>query len=156
MAKDLGLDAESGTQARVRVACVLDAWESAVKRVHTWATAEAERRTAGEAKEISKASFLSLRKAHKKQFGELSDERFPAKPYIEWRLDQFEDGELVCEKLTEVIPIDAVDTGPDDVPAGHTYFKKDGTLAAKGKAPKLHPPAHAEELRKRFVTLKAC
>ena len=86
----------------------------------------------------------------------VSDELFPSKPCVEWRPEQFEDGELVTEKIIDVTPVQAVDDGEGAVPAGHTYFTPQGKLVTKSKAAKVHPPANPEEFRSRFNTLKAC
>ena len=117
---NLQLKASVGTAARVKVATVIDAWDAVSKRVQAWAASEASAKVAGEVKQIPNASFLSLKKSFNMRFKRLEDDTFPAKPYLEWRLDQFEEGELLTEKLIDVITIDAVDNGPDDVPAGHT------------------------------------
>ena len=155
IAEDLGIKASDGISAKVCIAKILDAWDSVSKRVQAWATAEASAKVAGEVKQIPQSSYLSLKKAYNEGHKKLEDDVFPAKPYVEWRLDQFEEGELLTEKLVDVIAADAIDNGPADVPAGHTYFDRNGKLATKKRVPKAGPPADEEQLRQRFKTVAA-
>ena len=99
-----------------------------------------------------------MRAYYNTQFERLKDNVFPCKPYVEWKLEQFENGELLCERMVDITPVSSMEQGPNDgssIPAGHTYFHQ-GKLVVKAKQVKVLPPRDSEDFRRYIETLKAC
>eukprot|EP00974_Lingulodinium_polyedra_P049155 4725126-Lingulodinium_polyedra.AAC.1 len=111
-------------EANIMIAKVLDAWEAARDRVAKHTAMESEARAAGVPRQSLKSSHLSLRALFKERHGELKEKFCPARAFIDWRLEQVEEGELKTEKLQEVISVLDED---DDTSAGLLDLKKDGT-----------------------------
>ena len=109
------------------------AWEAAVKRIEHKQAEEAEIR-ANESpvpRLIQKSVYLEMCRAFAAAHHELKDSQTPAKPYMEMRFEQIEDGELIAESLKEVISREESAGADADARQPTFSWKADGTLKVK-------------------------
>ncbi len=143
---DLGLDPSEGMPVRIDVAHLVEAWASARERVKRAADMEAEARAEGRPKELPRGTHLSMRRAYQSLHGEKRDGAFPSAAYLNWRLDQLEEGDLRAERLTEVVSVEAAGEDSDDI--GLTLSK--GKLMMRRGKTRVALPANPEALRKTY------
>ena len=143
--QDFQLKASDGMEAKVAIACVIDAWEAAKERVSRQAAAESQARVDGRPKELLRGTHLALRRAFAGIFGETEEKLFPSRQYMDLRLDQIEEGELKAETLSEVTSLAQEEEGADrhDV----LDIRKDGSVKVSKKNVKGEPPRAPEQLR---------
>ncbi len=139
--EDLGIEGRG--EGRVTTAQLIDAWETARKRVRTQQDAEAEARTQGRPRELLLGQQLELRKTFEKMVGEVKDKLYPAYTSINTKLSEIEEGELRAEPLDEIVPREREDADSGDLKVDFTR----GTIKLKKTIIKGHMPRNAEELR---------
>ena len=100
---DVGLDPAGGPQHRSMTARLVSAWSSAGTRSAKLKEEEATQRAGDLPRHMTKAKHLELTRAYQAAHRELRDRERPAPAYLDWRLEQVEDGELKAESLAEVI-----------------------------------------------------
>ena len=96
----MGVDANSGIKARVRIAKVVVAWETAHGRATKDIEVDAEASARSQPKAVPTTVFRAMADTFQKEYGELSDNEVPAKSYVERKLDQIEKQEYKPELLT--------------------------------------------------------
>jgi len=144
---DLGLDPEQDIEARVTIAQLVDARDSARQRVATTQRLEAEARVTGQNRELMKGTHLSLRRAATAVVGQLDDRRCPGRAYLEARLEQIDDGELEAEPLTKVTTVSSEQESVESAAGPGLNIRKDGVLhVVKGKRT-VPMPRDPEQLR---------
>jgi len=144
---DLGLDPEQDLDARVTIAQLVDARDSARQRVSTTQRLEAEARVNGQTRELMKGTHLSLRRAAAEVVGTLDDRRCPGRAYVEARLEQIDDGELEAEPLTKVTTVSSELESVESSAGPGLNIRRDGVLhVIKGKR-SVPMPRDAEQLR---------
>jgi len=144
---DLGLDPEQDLDARVTIAQLVDARDSARQRVATSQRLEAEARVTGQNRELMKGTHLSLRRAAAAVVGQLDDRRCPGRAYVEARLEQMDDGELEAEPLTKVTTVSDEQESVESSSGPGLDIRKDGVLhVVKGKRT-VPMPRDPEQLR---------
>ena len=147
---DLDLDENRRGPFNAMVARLMSVWEAANKRGEKRRVEEAERKVGDLPRVLPKARHLELLRAYEAAHRELKDKDIPAPSYIEVRLEQLEEGEMVAEPLTEVI---CRDEAREDG-WGAAKIMTDGTLklqkASRGEA---KPPRSSEELRQRIKVM---
>jgi len=144
---DLGLDPEQDLDARVTIAQLVDARDSARQRVATTQRLEAEARVTGQTRELMKGTHLSLRRAAAQVVGLLDDRRCPGRAYLEARLEQIDDGELEAEPLTKVTTVSAELESVESSAGPGLNIRKDGVLhVVKGRR-SVPMPRDPEQLR---------
>ncbi len=143
---DLGLDPSEGMPVRIDVAHLVEAWTGARERVKRAADMESEARAEGRPKELLRGTHLSMRRAYQSLHGEKRDGAFPSAAYLNWRLDQLEEGDLRAERLTEVVSVEAAGEDSDDV--GLTLSK--GKLLMRRGKTRVAMPQNPEALRKSY------
>ncbi len=137
------LEIEPRGPGRVITAQLVDAWETARKRIRVQAENDAEARAQGRTRELLHGQQLELRKAYEGHAGEVKDHHYPAYAYINTRLTEFEEGELRAEALDEVVGCDREQADAGDMKVD---FQK-GTIKLKKATLKGEMPRNAEELR---------
>ena len=147
---DLDLDDARRGPYNAMVARLMAVWEAANKRGEKRRAEEAERKVGDLPRVLPKARHLELLRTYEAAHRELKDRDVPAPSYIEARLEQLEEGELLAEPLTEVIcREEAREDG-----WGAAKIMGDGTLklqkASRGEAT---PPRNSEELRQRIKVM---
>ena len=148
--RDLGIQVDASSAHRVAHAKVVTAWHAAAQRVERRQAEEADRRVAELPRTLPKAQHLELERAFASTHRELPEREAPAKSYIEWRLEQVEDGELLAEQLKEVISKEEDLHDPWSV-----KMRSDGTLQLKRGRVESVPPETPEDLRRKFRIMAA-
>jgi len=144
---DLGLDPDQDLDARVTIAQLVDARDSARQRVATTQRLEAEARVTGQNRELMKGTHLSLRRAAAAVVGQLDDRRCPGRAYVEARLEQIDDGELEAEPLTKVTTVSSEQESVESSTGPGLNIRKDGVLhVVKGRR-SVPMPRDPEQLR---------
>ena len=147
---DLDLDDTNRGAYNALVARLMAVWEAANKRGEKRRAEEAERKAGDLPRTLPKARHLELQRAFEAKHRELKEADVPAPCYIEARLEQIEDGELIAEPLTDVVSRE--ETREDNWGAARVLA--DGTLklqkASRGEA---KPPKNSEELRHRIKVM---
>ena len=82
---------------------LVTAREAARERVEQRHAHDAEQRVNDLPKVLPKSQHLELARAYASAHRTLKDAEAPAASYVEWRLEQFEDGELLPETLKQVV-----------------------------------------------------
>ena len=142
----LALDPAIDPLMRVAQAILVDAWEAAKGRVAKQAEVEAEARVLGIPKLTLKGTQLQLRKAYVLACGPLPDKFCPSRTYVDWRLEQLEEGELRPERLRQVTTVEDEDDEGGD--AGTLDISREGTLRFRRGKVMVNPPSTPEQLRK--------
>ena len=99
--KDIGV-VESDPGGRSLQARLLDAWDAAKHQKTEVDIAEAKTRASGMSTALSNSDQVELRKAYAEVSGDLEDDKYPSYSYINIRLEELEEGELVAERLDEI------------------------------------------------------
>ena len=102
---DISFRGSEGAPQRVQTALALDAGEVAKDRVVKQNDLESEQRALGLQRKMLKGGHLEIRRALEKVRGKLKDSECPSRTYIEWRVDQLEERELLCETLDIVTTV---------------------------------------------------
>ena len=146
-AKDsLGLNPAADPAARIALAILVDAWEASKNRITKQSELEAEARVLGIPKQSLKGTQLQLRKAYVQAFGPLPDKYCPSRTYVDWRLEQLEEGELRPEKLRQVTTVEDEDNDGED--GGTLDITKEGNIRFRKGRTSVAPPSTPEALRK--------
>eukprot|EP00972_Heterocapsa_arctica_P016553 2442240-Heterocapsa_arctica.AAC.1 len=131
------------------VARLVTAWEAATKRVEQRHVREAEQRVNDAPRVLPKQQHLELSRAYAAVNRPLKDLEAPAASYVEWRLEQFEDGELPPEMMKHFVTKEEAIT---DCWGGCT-IQPDGTIRLKKDTVVSTVPTKPEELRLKFRVL---
>ncbi len=137
------LQIEGRGEGRVITAQLIDAWETARKRVRTQQDAEAEARTQGRPRELLLGQQLELRKTFEKMAGEVKDKFYPAYASINAKLSEIEEGELRAEPRDEIVPRERENGDAGDLKVDFTR----GTIKLKKTVIKGQMPRNTEDLR---------
>ena len=140
---DIGLLAATSPAHRAMTARVIAAWEAANKRTSRRQAEEAEQRVGDLPRTLPKAQHLELQRAFEKVHFELQERETPAPAYVEWRLEQIEDGELQAEAMTVIVS----KAESSDSTWANCQVQPDGTLKLKKGKVESTPPRKPEELR---------
>jgi len=146
-----GLD-EDTLENRVQVSALLIAWDACRDRITRRSALESEHRAAGRAPTLLRGDVLSLRRAYETVHGELIDEDAPGKGYIELKIENIHDGELVAENLTEVTSV--AEEGKTPVPGVGVDVRWDQVLQLKTGRHSVAAPRSPEELRHRLQLMR--
>ena len=134
ISKNLRLDVEKSMLHNAAAARLTLAWEAAVERKDAQKREDAEARVGGLNKVLTKLKHSTMKRAYEEAHAELEAPDAPSPAYLEYRLEQIEDGELEAE------PLDWV-TSKEEAPRSRSK---------KGELPKGKLPTTPEELRTKF------
>jgi len=150
-ADGLGLDG-AGTDTRVVISALLVAWDASRDRISRRSAMEAEQRAAGRAPGLLRGDILAVRRAYEKIKGEQRDEDAPGKGYLELKLEEFHDGELVAEHLSEVTSVSEEKKAPAQ--SGSVDLRWDNVLQLRTGRHTVAVPRSPEELRYRIRLMR--
>ena len=140
---DVGLDPDKGAKERAMTARLVATWRSAQTRSELQLKREAEQRVGDLPRTIPKPVHIEMRRAFTRAHEDLPKKLTPAPVYIEGKISQMEDGELVAESLADVLTVRDVE-GSEET---SLKLKNDGTVVfQKGKVTGTMPST-TEELR---------
>ena len=144
---EIGLVPSAAPGNRGMLAKVLSLWDITVQRGKKRKAEDAELKVGDVPRRLSKMSHLALLRSYNEIHEELAEDEVPGPRWLEIRLDQMENGEIVPEKLSEVI------TWEEEAP-GEGFglqFRPDGTLrSARTSTAKGIMPSNPEELRQKY------
>ena len=143
---DVGLDPAAGAQHRAMTARLISVWRSAQKRAEHQQALEAEQRVGDLPRTVPKSHHIEIRRAFALIHAELPKKLTPAAVYVESKVSQLEDGELVAEPLSEVLTLKDVE-GADET---SLKLKSDGTVVVQKGKVTGSLPTNSEELRLRI------
>ena len=106
---EVGLDPEDGAAARVAMASLLAAWESARLQASTEEKLKVESRLGQAQRVLQLSEMAAMRKAVEADLGPLRDSEVPAKSLVATKLEQLEQGALQAEDLREVLCLEDKD-----------------------------------------------
>ena len=136
---DMGFNPTGSIPNRVATAKLCNAWETANVRGKKRKEEESHQHVGDLPRKLPKADHYELRQTFQKRHRDFEDKFLPHPEWLEAKLQELEDGELKCEKLTEVISL-ADDAGGD----GKLGFEAqaDGTMKIKrsGVTRGVNPP----------------
>ena len=148
--EELDLDDTRKGPFNALVARLMSVWEAAGKRGEKRQAEDAERKIGDMPRALPKARHLELLRAYEASHRELPDYLVPAPAYIEARLEQMEDGEIIAEQLTAVLTREDM----KDNSWGAARVMADGTLKLqKTGHGEAKPPKSSEELRSRIKVM---
>ena len=146
---DYGLDpaaiGAAGTAARLQVASVICAWESAAEVRTASVAAKAEAQAQGMSKPLTLTEKSSMRKAFERVHGKLPNCEVPSGDYLASKLEEAEQEEPTASPLDEVL--DSEGTEAADLSAS---VDAGGRLRLVRKKVKGKAPMTSEELRIRL------
>ena len=122
-----------------------------LRRVQRRQAEEADQRAGELPRTLPKSQHLETSRAFAKTYRELRDNEAPAKAYLEWRLEQVEDGELQAETMKEVMSREEEGSDPWAI-----KMKADGTLQIKKGRHESNMPATPEEIRAKYRVMARC
>ncbi len=137
--EDLGIKVsdQGGRSLQARMA---DAWEAAKRHKEEAETMAGRTRAMGLQPELQKGDQVALRKQYRELAGTLDDEEYPSYSYLNNRLEELEEGELVAETLDEVTTRQMELRQPADHLGGIAWNKKGEPILKKGKVRGSPPP----------------
>ena len=103
--KELSLDPEESLGARMKVAKVVVAWETAKGRSAKMVELEAEAESRKEPKHVPTQDHKAMKKAFEDKHWELTDGATPGQRFMEKRIDMIEKCEWKAEPLSEVLGV---------------------------------------------------
>ena len=151
--KELGYTRDDGFADRAMVSNLLEAWETAKLRIKEVDKVVAERKAVGRELQIYAPESKSMRTAHEKVWGELEDYEFLARDYLSWRFSQFETGEYLAERATDVVSHEKADDDRAD-PRMTLEFDETGRVSSVRKRTTGAIPKNEEELRRMFKIMR--
>ena len=95
--------APNETKKKVLIARLVSSWEAACVRGTKRKADDADRRVGDLPRRFGKSAHLTLQRAFADTHNEDNEDLLPGKPYVEGKLDEIEDGELIAESLKNVI-----------------------------------------------------
>ena len=128
------------------MARLVTAWEAAGTRAQRRRQEEAEQRVGDLPRTLPKGQHLDLARAFAKVHFEMGDRDRPAEAYVEWRLEQLEDGELQAETLRQVVS----KAETTEEAWGGCKITTDGTIKLHKARSEASLPANPEELRSKM------
>jgi len=147
----LGIDG-AGMESRVLVSTLLVAWDACRDRVSRRSAWEAEQRAAGRVPGLMRGDVLSVRRAFEKARGPQRDEDAPGKGYLELKIEEFNDGELSAEHLSEVTSVDDEKKAPAQ--GGSVDLRWDNVLQLRTGRHTVAVPRSPEEFRHRVRLMR--
>ena len=141
-----------GTETRVTVSALLVVWDACRDRVARRSALEAEHRAAGRAPGLMKGDLLAVRRAYEKARGELRDEDAPGKGYLELKLEEFSEGEIAAEHLSEVTAVSDEKKAP--TAGGSVDLRWDNVLQLRTGRHTVQAPRTPEEYRSRIRLMR--
>jgi len=147
----LGVDG-AGTESRVLVSTLLVVWDACRDRVSRRSAWEAEQRAAGRTPGMMRGDALSVRRAYERARGEQRDEDAPGKGYLEMKLEEFHDGELSAEHLSEVTSVSEERKAPAQ--GGSVDLRWDNVLQLRTGRHTVAVPRSPEEFRHRIRLMR--
>ena len=145
----MGLDATQSLEDRVAVASVTCAWSNARTRVQRAAEMEAELDTKEWKKPVVSSEWLAMKSGLEKALGYVDDKVWPAKEYVEKKLQEVEAGDYRAEDLTEVVSRD--ETDPDTL---IPQFDSKGNLSVRRGTTRTKEPENPESLRVKLTVMR--
>lgn len=140
---DVGLKESGGPGSRAMICRMLAAWETPQKRTDRRRQEEAEQRVGDLPRTLPRSSHLELVRGFARAHFVLPEKLTPAPAYLEWRLEELEDGELQAESLEKVFS--RADVAHES--RGIFQLRPDGTLRQHKIAVESALPATPEHLR---------
>ena len=145
----LGLDGGATLEDRVKVAAVTCAWTNARTRVQRAAEMEAELDTKEWRKPVISSEWLAMKTGLEKALGSYDEKTFPAKEYVEKKIQEVESGDYRAEDMTEVISREEAD--PDSLVP---HFDSKGNLSVRRGSSKSKDPENPESLRVKLTIMR--
>ena len=142
--KVLELDADT-PDGRGRLIAVLDAWESAQKRVEVQRAQDAEAKMNRLPRTLTKSSYLALRRSAQEVYGEITDKVAPGAALVEMVLEQVEEHALEAIPFTQVF---CVEDG-EDLKTGAVIDTAGVVRIRRGRC-EVTMPSDTEALRKKL------
>ncbi len=150
--EDVGL--ESRGVGRGLIASLVNVWIAARQRVERETAVQAEDRAQGRKPELPRSTQLDLRRSYQSLAGELEDRQYPSQAYINSKLADLEENELVAEALDEVTSRqDELEQG-----GGEEYevdFARRGAVLKRQKLVGTLPST-TEGLREKMALMRNC
>ncbi len=150
--EDLGIKVsdQGGRSLQARMA---DAWEAAKRHKEEAETMAGRTRAMGLQPELQKGDQVALRKQYRELAGTIDDEEYPSYSYLNNRLEELEEGELVAETLDEVTTRQMELRQPADHLGGIAWNKKGEPILKKGKV-RGSLPTDTEGYRRAYRIMK--
>ena len=144
IAADYALDPAQGPAVRSQLAAVVSAWESSRDYIETDNRLKAEARVLGTPRALSTGDKIAMRRAVEAAHGLIPDKECPANTYLQAKLEELEEGELVAAPLDEVVSrADGAASSLDLSPS----LDSAGRLRVTKAKIKVHMPNTTEEFR---------
>jgi hypothetical protein len=146
---DLGIDPAAGILQRSTIARITIAWESARKRITAKQDSDAQQRTEDGPRTILKNDYVNLCRHYEDVHKEMPEHLMSGQSYLEMRLDQLEDGNLIAEGLHEVVSqVEDKHSTQGDLKLG-----RDGRLRMARSNSVAAVPTTPEQLRTRYKVM---
>jgi hypothetical protein len=150
--EDIGI--EPAGVGRGLISSLVNVWLAARTRVERDAVTQAEARAQGQQPELPRSTQLDLRRSYQRISGELEDRLYPSYAYLNGKLAELEDNELVAEGLDEV-------TSRQEEMEQSMGDEYDVNFTRRGATLKRHKlvgtlPATTEDLRDKYTIMKHC
>ena len=146
---EANLGNDEKVQRTVKIARLVDSWQTAHSRVEEVTRVAAEQVASRMPRTISRANMISLRQRYETDFGRVLDRTFPCQSLVERRLEEVEEGEVKADPLSEVASVE--ETIQEDLMGAQ--LQKDGTFRFRRTAKSVSLPADSETLRLRVRML---
>ncbi len=150
--EDIGIKVtdQGGRSLQARMA---DAWEAAKRHKEEGETMAGRTRAMGLQPELQKGDQVALRKQYRELAGTIDDDEYPSYSYLNNRLEELEEGELVAETLDEVTTRQMELRQPTDHLGGIAWNKKGEPILKKGKV-RGSLPTDTEGYRRAYRIMK--
>ncbi len=146
MVKDIGLELD-GPKSRISMGRLVEAWKSGRNRLKAHDDEAAIARAQGRAAPLPETTFSSMRRGWQSLNGDRGDHVFPSRFYVNRRLRQLETGELLAEKLSEVVTV--LEGGDEEDDREVDLIVTATALRAQRKTVTVASPSNPEQLRHR-------
>ena len=133
---------------KVKMSNLVCAYNSSKARSSEIDKVDAENDVRQVPKIIAGRDFLTMRAAYKAKYGNLDDDRCPARSYIERKLDDLEKGDFRAETLSEV-----VNYRQDESRELQPVWDSSGSFRAIKTSARAALPNNSEELRARITLM---
>ena len=105
MKEAFSIDAKANIGARIKVAKLVVAWQTAKGRAEKMVEMQAEAEHRREPKHVPTVDHKAMKKIFQEQHGKLTDKTTPGQRFMEKRLDMIEKCEWKAERLSEVLAV---------------------------------------------------
>ncbi len=149
---DLGIKTtdQGGRSLQARLA---DAWEAAQRHKEEAETMAGRARAMGLKPETMKGDQIELRKKYRQVAGTIENDEYPSYSYIDSRLEELEEGELIAEPLDAVTTRQMELNQSSDSVRGITWNKRGDPVLKKHQV-RGHLPRSTEEYRLLYRVMK--